>query len=205
MLFSHFIKTWIYLRSYHAGAFDQAECHLNQLVQKKRCQGEIIRNPKKLAGYYWIVPRHVLLWVKSMKPFSIMKKLSKHSILRSRSACSTTRTDSVLQDEQGAYQAEDFEQVLARVYFALALLHQGDESNAYAVLRQAEEYQQYRREVYTKIPFTRHYHLADNGLSKYLFATLLKKRGDPSNAQVLYSQALQLLPYPDPALNCLFN
>ena len=73
-------------------------------------------------------------------------------------------------------------------------MHQGDESNAYAILRQAEEYQQEKRQFYAKVPFTRHYRLPDNGLSKYLFALLLERRGDFSNAQIMYQQANQLLP-----------
>ena len=95
----------------------------------------------------------------------------------------------LVQDEIGAYQAADYEQVLARVYFALALLHQGDTSNAYAILRQAEEFQQRRRELYAQTSFTKNYQLVDNAVGKYLFATLLEKRGDFSNASILYRQA----------------
>ncbi|WP_068470465.1 hypothetical protein [Candidatus Protochlamydia phocaeensis] len=100
----------------------------------------------------------------------------------------------MLQDETGAYQAADFEQILARVYFALALLHKGDESNAYAILRQAEDYQQEKQHVYAKVPFTRHYRIADNGLSKFLFGVLLEKRGDLTNARILYDQAARVIP-----------
>ncbi len=100
----------------------------------------------------------------------------------------------MLQDEVGAYQAPDYEQVLARVYFALALLQNGDQGNAYAILRQAEEYQQEKQNFYSKIPFAKQYHVQQNGLSKYLFALLSEKKGDLSNAKILYEQAAALIP-----------
>lgn len=92
-------------------------------------------------------------------------------------------------DDFGAYAGEDFEQILARVYFALALIQKDDLSNAYALLRQAEDLQQSIRERYRSCRETRHFHLQDNRLAKYLFALLLEKRGDVSNARVLYEQA----------------
>ncbi len=98
----------------------------------------------------------------------------------------------LLQDELGAYAGEDYEQVLARVYFALALLHQGDLSNAQAILRQAEELQQKKREMYRGSLITQDYELIDNPVAKYLFALLLEKEGDTSNATILYNQATQL-------------
>lgn len=97
-----------------------------------------------------------------------------------------------LQDSFGAYCCEDFEQVLARVYFALALLHEGDTMNAYALLRQAEELQQKKREIYQHAPFKMEYDLADNALEKYLFAAILERQGDRSNAKILYHQAAVL-------------
>lgn len=99
----------------------------------------------------------------------------------------------ILQDNYGAYQGAPFEQVLARLYFALALLHQGDVNNAFAILRQGEELQQIIRDQYTNTPFMRHYELLDNAVSKYLFAALLEKRCDQSNANILYKQSEDLL------------
>jgi uncharacterized protein len=103
----------------------------------------------------------------------------------------------LLQDDVGAYQAADYEQVLARVYFALALLHKGDTSNAFAILRQAEELQQKKRAVYASIPYTKDYQLIDNTVAKYLFAALLENRGDSSNAKIIYAQMAQLLGLPN--------
>lgn len=95
----------------------------------------------------------------------------------------------LLQDQLGAYQADDFEQVLARVYLSLALLNQGDMSNTFAILRQAEEYQQKKRIFYAQSLLTHDYQLIDNPLSKYLFAVLLEKYGDFSNADILYRES----------------
>lgn len=99
----------------------------------------------------------------------------------------------ILQDDLGAYAGEDYEQVLARVYFALALIQKGDLGNAHALLRQAEEFQQQKREQYLTKRYTRDYTLVDNSLSKYLFAALLEHRGDISNATVLYTQTGSLI------------
>lgn len=99
----------------------------------------------------------------------------------------------LLEDDAAAYPGEDYEQILARVYFALALLHQGDNSNAYALLRQAEEVQQKKRELYRRIEFTRDYQLVDNAVAKYLMAAISENRGDTSNARILYRQTADLL------------
>ncbi len=99
----------------------------------------------------------------------------------------------LLQDDLGAYAGEDFEQVLARVYLALALLHTGDMGNAYALLRQAEEWQQQKREEYRNSPVKRCYALVENAVAKYLFAVLLEKQGDASNAAILYGDTAALV------------
>lgn len=98
----------------------------------------------------------------------------------------------LLQDEFGAYPGEDFEQVLARVYFALALIQKGDDNNAFALLRQAEEVQQKKNEIYRRDRLTQEYSLIENPLAKYLMAAVLEKRGDKSNAEILYRQASAL-------------
>lgn len=99
----------------------------------------------------------------------------------------------LFQDELGAYAGEDFEQILARIYFALALLDIGDTSNAFAMLRSAEELQQKKRNEYASCPLTNTYQIIDNALGKYLFAVLLEKQGDLSNASILYQQTRDLV------------
>jgi hypothetical protein len=183
-----------YLHAYHEGDLIQAEQQLGMLVQKEIPQRQYTKS--KEASW--------LLLDRATTRFTLGKiKEAVEDYAHAIESLDYYTQDIpieqfaqiALQDETGAYQADDFEQVLARVYFALALLQQGDESNAYALLRQAEEYQQAKRAIYAKVPFTKHYCLADNGLSKYLFATLLEKRGDKTNANLLYQQAFGLIPY----------
>jgi uncharacterized protein len=102
-------------------------------------------------------------------------------------------TQVLLDDECCAYSGEDYEQILARVYFALVLLHQGDYGNAYAILRQAEELQQRKKELYAHNKITENYELIDNSVAKYLLAAILENRGDFSNAYILYNQVKSIL------------
>lgn len=182
-----------YLQAYHEGDLDQAETHLDKLMQKTKTK--ISYQHSKEASWL-LLDRATLHFAMGKVDEAVndyaqaIESLDYYDQSLPAEKCAQL----LLQDDTAAYQASDFEQVLARVYFALALLHQGDESNAYALLRQAEEYQQEKRYFYAKVPFTRDYRLTDNGLSKYLFALLLEKRGDLSNARLLYQQANQLIP-----------
>lgn len=99
----------------------------------------------------------------------------------------------LLQDELGGYAGEDFEQILARIYFALALIHQGDYGNAHALLRQVEDVQQKKIDSYQNSPITKNYTLIENALGKYLLAILSEKKQDFSNARILYQQALEMI------------
>lgn len=93
------------------------------------------------------------------------------------------------EDSNAPYAGDDFEQALAKLYFALALLHAGDESNAFAILRSAEDAEQKKRLAYQKSPITQNYYIAQNPLAKLLFSALLTKKGDYSNAAILRRQA----------------
>lgn len=76
----------------------------------------------------------------------------------------------LLQDDIGAYVPPSFEESLTRFYLALSLLHQGQEDNAAATVYYLEN------------------HSHQNPLTTYLLATLLNRRGDTSNARILYSR-----------------
>lgn len=79
----------------------------------------------------------------------------------------------LLQDDIGAYVPPPFEQELARFYQALSFLHQGQEDNAAATVYYLEN----------------HLHPDNqNPLTNFLLAALLQRRGDSSNARVLYSR-----------------
>lgn len=98
-----------------------------------------------------------------------------------------------LQDDYIAYNGEDFEQILTPVYLSLALMQKQDLSNAMALLRNAETMQQQTKERYSSCPYTSHFELVDNALAKYLLALLCEKKGDISNAKILYEQTAKLI------------
>ncbi len=82
----------------------------------------------------------------------------------------------LIQDGVGAYVPPLFEEGLARFYLALAFLHLGDEDNAAATLYYLEN------------------HEGQNPLTTYLLGTLLMRRGDDSNARVLFNRLGMDLP-----------
>jgi uncharacterized protein len=182
-----------YLRAYHSGNLIEAEGDLTTMIRRELPQSkyELSKNSS-----WMLLDRATTRFAEgdasgAIEDYSIALEAMDYY---SKDLLAEQAAQLMLQDEAGAYQAPDYEQVLARVYMALALLHYGDESNAYALLRQAEDYQQEKQNFYSKIPFTRQYRVQQNGLSKYLFAALLEKRGDFSNACILYKQAAELIP-----------
>jgi hypothetical protein len=76
----------------------------------------------------------------------------------------------LLQDDIAAYVPPPYEEQLARFYQALAFLDAGDEANAAASVYYLEN------------------HDHKNPLTTYLLATLFQRRGDHSNARILYSR-----------------
>lgn len=100
----------------------------------------------------------------------------------------------LIDDSQAPYKADDFEQSLARLYFALSLFYANDESNAFAILRQSEEEDQKKRLAYSCDPLAQNFYIGDNLLQKILFSYLLEKRGDRSNADILRDQIGVILP-----------
>jgi len=182
-----------YLRAYHAGDLHEAEIKLTSLIQKELPQTKYHLS----QNMGWIIlDRATTRFAQG----DIENAIEDYSValesmdFNNKDLLVEQVAQILIQDEVGAYQASDYEQILARVYMALALIHHGDENNGFAMLRQAEEFQQEKQNVYASLPFTRHYRMPQNGLSKYLFALLLEKRGDYSNAKILYNQAAQLIP-----------
>jgi len=100
------------------------------------------------------------------------------------------------QDSNAAYRGEDFEQALARLYFALVLLYEGDEGNAFSILRQAEELSLRKKQLYSKHPLSRSFYLTDNAVAKLLFAALLEQGNDCSNAAILRASAERITGIP---------
>lgn len=182
-----------YLKAYHVGQLEEAEETLDDIIREELPR-ERYTDSKEAS--WLLLDRATTRFAMGKAEEAIQDYAQALESLDyyGKDLAAEKLTQILLQDETSAYQAADFEQELARLYFALALLHQGDEGNAYALLRQAEEYQTDKRLAYSRVPFMKHYRLADNGLSKYLFALLLQRRGDLSNAAILFQQASDLIP-----------
>lgn len=176
-----------YLQAYNQGDLNYAESKLNKTIAHEIPNGNLLRSKDAV----WLcLDRATMRFAKGNINEAISDfRLAIDAMDYYSQACTAeTMQQIAIQDDLSAYAGEDFEQVLARIYFALALLHEGDTPNAFALLRQAEELQQTKQALYGKVAYTKHYHLVDNAIGKYLFASLLENRGDYSNAKILYEQ-----------------
>jgi uncharacterized protein len=180
-----------YTSAYRQGNFSQSEIRLTQQISKEMPTEQFQESPEAV---WLLLDRATTRFAMGNMEGAISDY--KQAIEAIDYYCQELSSESLgkllMQDELGAYIAEDFEQVLARLYFALALLHEGDEGNAYALLRQAEMLQQEKREQYASSELTCNYQLVDNAACKYLLALLLERRNDLSNASLLYRQAKSL-------------
>jgi len=182
-----------YIFAYQSGGIAQAEAKLTQTINNEIPQ----KNYTQSKDAVWLLlDRATTRFAMNNVEGAINDyKLALEAIDYYEQICLQEAFSQVLlADEVAAYPGEDFEQILARVYFALALLNKGDLGNAYALLRQSEEVQQKKKEFYRSSELTADYQLIDNSLAKYLFALLLEKRGEKSNAEILYQQTAALLP-----------
>lgn len=181
-----------YIFAYQSGGIPQAEAKLTQTISKEMPQ----KNYTKSKDAVWLLlDRATTRFAMGNIDGAISDyKLAIEAIdYYDQLSAAESVGKVLLDDEVGAYAGEDFEQVLARVYFALALLNKGDLGNAFALLRQSEEVQQKKREFYGSSQVTENYQLIDNSLAKYLFALLLENRGERSNSEILYQQTESLL------------
>jgi uncharacterized protein len=184
-----------YLTAYHQGNLEGAEKALTQAISPQK---RFFKKQRQPASWL-LLDRAMIRFAMGKTNSSIQDYQQALDALEyySKSLVTESIAQVLLQDNSAAFQAEDFEQVLTRLYFAFALLQKGDENNACALLRQAEEYQQNKRLFYKKNSYTQDFNLIDNGLCKYLLALLSERRGDISNASLLYQQAQTLLPCSD--------
>jgi tetratricopeptide (TPR) repeat protein len=186
------------MENYHCGYIEQAEEILDATIEKEMPTGDY-RSSKDAV--WLLLDRATIGFASGEEEGAIAdyKQAVEAIDFYSQTNIAESLAKIALQDECGAYPGDDFEQCLARIYFALALLHHGDKSNAQALLRQAEEFQQWKREEYHKSQVTENFTVTDNAVGKYLFGAILEKRGDLSNAEILYRDAVSLnpcIPYP---------
>lgn len=173
----------LYLCHYQQGALEKANAQIDALRQRKRDAVWLLLDRATIqfaagdansaAENYRLALEQIDLYNQTCAPEEIGKLL--------------------LQDEVAAYSGDDFEQILARIYFALALECSGDRQNAAALLRQTEEKQQEMRSSYSKKEYTKEYQLKDNPLGKLLLALYAEQARDSTNATILYTQAADLL------------
>lgn len=181
-----------YISSYQRGALAEAQSKVTQSIQKEMPQDDFRRSKDAVC---LLLDKATIYFASGEIDEAIADyKLAIEALdYYNQDAPIEMLSKTLLEDSWGAYPGADFEQVLARLYFALALMQQGDHSNAYALLRQGEELQQKKREIYRQTSFTKDYQLIDNAVAKYLFASLLESRGDISNANIIYREVATIL------------
>lgn len=182
-----------YIPAYQQGNFTYSEERLTQAIEKKH----IAQDYRKSKDAVWLLlDRATVQFAQGNTDLAIQDYLLALEAIDFYSQISTSEKISqvVVSDDVEAYAGEDFEQILARVYLALALLQDGDTGNAFAMLQQAEDVQQKKLEEYKNTAYTSHYNLVGNNLAKYLLALISEKRGDYSNARILYEQSIH---YPE--------
>ena len=182
-----------YLRAYHNGDITKAEHELSDIIRKELPQKSYILS--KEAGWL-LLDRATVRFAEDFTEGAVEDfAIALQAIDYYKKDLPIDQANRLLlQDDASVYQASDYEQVLTCVYMSLVLFHRGDEGNALALLRRIEDYQQEKMAFYANVPLTRDYQMEQNGLSKYLFALLLEKKGDLSNAKILYQQAAELIP-----------
>lgn len=176
-----------YIAAYQANDFASAETLLDQTIQKEIPEEKIHRSSNSVLLF---ADRGCLKFTEGDTKGAIQDfqcALEALDYYRDVTIIDTA-CQILTQDDSAPFTGDDFEQLLIRIYFAMTLMQDGDYSNAYALLRQAEEWSQERMELYRKSPVTASLKVYDNPLGKYLFAALLEKKGDLSNSRILYEQ-----------------
>lgn len=170
-----------YVRAYHSGAYAAVENEVSDLIDKKNENEQV-----------WLhLDRGVERFVSGNSEGAIEDFQLAVETIDYFNECGFLETlgKTLFYDGAGPYRGDDYEQLLARIYFAFTLMVCGDESNAMALFRQAEEWSQKKVIEYAAHPATRGFEVAQNCVGKYVFAALLEKRGDLSNAEILYRQS----------------
>lgn len=180
-----------YIAAYQANDFASAEALLDKTIEKEIPEDKIDRSSNSVLLF---ADRGCLKFAAGDAKGAIedfKRALDALDYYRDITIIDTA-CQILTQDDTAPFVGDDFEQLLIRIYFAMSLMQEGDYSNAYALLRQAEEWSQERTELYRKSPVTASLRVYENPLGKYLFAALLEKKGDLSNSQILYEQTCRL-------------
>lgn len=183
-----------YMVAYRTGQVERAEAISSEAVEKAIKKG---RYTKSKEAVWLLLDRALLRFLKedmsgAIRDFDLALQAADY--YRQPLALETMQ-QLLLQDSARAYAGDHFEQLYATVYMACALLHKGDTSNAFAVLRGGEERLQRLKEELRSFDLTRDWQPPENPLGKLLFAALLEKQGDFSNAQIVYRELARSAPH----------
>ena len=181
-----------YLDYYHAGQLKEASTLVDEVIE---CQIPHTNYFLSKDAVWLLLDRATIAFAEGNLPQALLcyqKALEAIDFYSQKSSLENLE-QILLQDDCKAYSGQDYEQILARVYFALALLQNNDYSNAYAILRQAEEVQQFKNEIRRNTPLCSEFSYLSNPVAKYLLALISEKKGDYSNAKILYRECQELL------------
>lgn len=181
----------LYLTAYQNGQFEEA----SQLIENTIAYENPRQNHCSKNAVWLLLDQATIAFASGKIPLALQRYHQALEALDYYSQdCDLENFEQILlQDDYKGYQGEDYEQILARIYFALALMQSEDFSNAYALLKQAEDVQQQKQELYRQCRFTTQFELISNPLAKYLLAVFSEKKGDLSNAKILYKQVNALI------------
>ncbi|MDR3624809.1 MAG: hypothetical protein P4L16_06695 [Chlamydiales bacterium] len=159
-----------YLPKYQTGKLQEAECSLKKIITQEMSERSFVQS--RNAVWYLLNLATIEFARGNIKEAISTYHLALNALdYYAQPSSDDLTAQLVLEDQYSGFTGFPYEQTLARLYFSLALIQNGDMNNAEAVLRETEEKQ-----------------LFPNPLCKYLFAHLLAKRSDISNAKILCPQ-----------------
>lgn len=181
---------WEYVQHYQEGHLTQASQSIQDLEEKYVPHGDYTRDKDAL----WVWLDQGLIHLAQGNADRAVEFFS-HSIKGmdyiNQSSSLETAAQLLTQDEVSLYRPADFEQQLARLYMALALLHKGDRNNAEALLRQGYELPELLEAQYRGNCFSHNPSVSPLVITPFLFSKLLSLRGDHSNAKIVLNRAIQ--------------
>lgn len=176
---------------YAQGQLQAAKNASIHLINEKNIQADFRRNPSSVWYLlFGALSSHASADFEQAIPF-YDKSLQAIDFYSQDSTIENIQT-LLLDDRHSAYSGDIFEQLLARLYFSMALEHSGRHDDSAALLRQHENTLDVKREHFKKIPFLSHLQVQSDAVAKYLLACHLEHQGDSSNAKILFSQVEQL-------------
>lgn len=174
-----------YVESYREGDLFQAVDRVDEVVDTHMPEGRFTES----LDAVWLFLDQATLHLIAGNPYAAISsyQLAIEAIdYYQQQAITEKMGQALVQDDVIAYEGLYFEKILARLYFALALDFAGDQSNAFALLQGAEQQYQLLKETRQNFALDKDVNVAKIAAARLVFACLLEKRGDSSNAAILY-------------------